>query len=197
MQMKQLFLISLSLLFLVGCNTKNTTPAQPVPEPPSVEIVTNFFPVTTFIKGQILDIKRGGTNPVNIITENQKTDSSWLKMDELDNQFSDFLTPLIDTANLSNLFSEKKFLDQTLNAYTFTYDAKAALPDSFSLLRWDVYVKPDDNKVKRIYMIKKAGVGIEKQLTWEADNWAKIVTLKTAADGNTSIVKEQTIKWRF
>ncbi|MEO5944054.1 MAG: hypothetical protein ABIP30_00925 [Ferruginibacter sp.] len=195
--MKQLFFISISIILLGACSTKNTTPAQPISESPVVEVVTNFFPVTTFIKGQILDIKKGGTNPVNIITENQKTDSSWLKMDDLDDQFSDFLTPLIDTANLSTLFSEKKFLDQSLNAYTFTYDAKATLPDSFNLLRWDVYIKPDDNKVKRIYMIKKAGVGIENQLTWEADNWAKIVTLKTAADGNTSIVKEQMIKWKF
>ncbi|MEO7047259.1 MAG: hypothetical protein ABI091_18300, partial [Ferruginibacter sp.] len=179
--MKQLFLIPLGIIFLSACNTKSATPAQPVPESPTIEIVTNFFPVTTFIKGQILDIKKGGTNPVNIITQNQKTDSTWLKMDEIDDQLSDFLTPVIDTVNMSSLFSEKKFLDQTLNAYTFTYDAKGPLPDSLNLLRWDVYVKPDDNKVKRIYMIKKAGDGIEKQLTWEADNWAKIVTLKTAA----------------
>ncbi|MBS1495562.1 MAG: hypothetical protein JSU03_13490 [Bacteroidetes bacterium] len=192
------FLILVSILFLVSCHSQpgNTT-TTPKVQSPTVEIVSNFFPVTTFIKGQIHDIRQDGANPIRYTTIHQVTDSSWLKMPELDTAFADFLTPLIDTANLISLFTEKKFLDQDLNAYTFSYDAKAALPDSMNLLRWDVYVNPESNKVKRIYLVKKAGAGIEKQLTWEADNWAKIVTLKTTNDGTTTIEKEQTIKWKF
>ena len=36
-------------------------------------------------------------------------------------EFELFLFPVIDSTNLNNLFTESKFLDQTINAFTFTY----------------------------------------------------------------------------
>lgn len=156
-----------------------------------------FFPVTSFIKGQILDIRSNAANPLKIITMRYHRDSSWLKMEDLQTELAPFLQPLIDTGNLTGMFLEKKFLDQTLDAYTFTYDPIKILPDSMHLLHWDVYVKPADGRVTRIYMLKKIDSVTQQQLTWETGKWSKIVTLKNTLAGNTEIEKEQMIIWNF
>lgn len=195
--MKQIIFYSIAILLFTACN--NNHEHIPVSNDVSIQDSTtaNFFPVTRFLKGQIREIKTGGTNPLSIVTIDKHTDSSWLKIEDLDKEFAPFLEPVIDTANLASLFTEKKFLDQTLNAFTFTYDAKGVLPDSMQLLHWDIYVTPESNKVKRIYLVKKLSADTQQQLTWVTDEWAKIVTIKSLPEGNTIIEKEQTIKWRF
>lgn len=156
-----------------------------------------FFPVTDYIKGQISDIQKGGVNPIKYVTISNLTDSSWLKMEDLAMEVSPFLEIVIDTSNLSHLFSEKKFLDQTISAYTFTYDPQDQLPDTFLLKHWDVYVDPVTNKVKRIYMVKKTDDNKIVQLTWQSDKWCKIVTIAPDKTGKTSVEKDILIKWDF
>ncbi|MEJ7627355.1 MAG: hypothetical protein WKF35_10865 [Ferruginibacter sp.] len=156
----------------------------------------SFFPVSNYIKGQLIEIKNGGINPVKYITVNDHTDSSWIKMEELSKETAPFLEDNIDTANLVSFFSEKKFLDQTLNAYTFTYDPIGKLPDNISLRHWDVYVDPVSNRVKRIYIIKSKG-DHTTQLTWQSDEWCKIVFIVTDKNGKSSVEKDVLIKWDF
>jgi hypothetical protein len=128
---------------------------------------------------------------------NNVNDSSWIKMEDLDKEVALFLEPQIDTTNMVSLFSEKKFLDQTINAYTFTYDPSGQLPDTFMLQRWDVYVDAVTNKVKRIYMVKKLSDTKTVQLTWQSDKWCKIVTIATDKEGKASVEREVLIKWDF
>ncbi|MEO6537529.1 MAG: hypothetical protein ABIT07_11215 [Ferruginibacter sp.] len=144
----------------------------------------------------MLDIKKNAANPLKIIKYGTHTDSSWLKMEDLQHEFSGFLNPIIDTGNLVSLFSEKKFLDQDLDAYTFTYDPMGKLPDTMPLLHWDVYVRPTDGKVTRIYMLKRIDALTRQQLTWQTGNWSKIITLKTSA-GREVIQKEEMIIWNY
>lgn len=125
-----------------------------------------------------------------------RTDSSWLKAENFEKEMAAFLEIEIDTSNLKDLFSEKRFLDQTLNAYTFTYDPKSTLPDSLALQHWDVYVDPTTNKVKRIYLITKNNDRKQRQLTWQSDKWCKIITIVTDKD-NSVVEKEVLIKWDF
>ena len=51
--------------------------------------VSFFFPVTNYIQGQIFDIKKNASvNPLKITNINNKVDSSWLKMENLDKEFT-------------------------------------------------------------------------------------------------------------
>ena len=88
-------------------------------------------------------------------------------------------------------------MDQTIDAFTFTYEPKSKLPDSITLEHWDVYIDPTTSKVRRIYMLKNAGEGKTRQLTWQGDKWCKIVDLNTKADGTSTIEKEVKITWDF
>lgn len=193
MKFFNLFLIS-TLVFL-GCNNASTK-TEPVIVHEQPERIA-FFPVTDYIKGQLIDIREKGVNPKMFITQNNKQDSSWVKMEDMSLVVSDFLKPVIDSTNLSSFFTEKKFLDQSIDAFTLTYDPAKQLPDTFQLQHWDVYVDPETNKVKRIYLLKKMADHKTLQLTWQSDKWCKIVTIDDDSTGRSVVEKEVMIKWDF
>ncbi len=156
-----------------------------------------FFPVTSYIKGQLYEIKNGDQNPLKYVTVNNKKDSAWIKVEDLEKEIIDFLSPEIDSVNLISLFSETRFVDQTLDAITLTYDPIKPLPDSFSLRHWDIYIDPNSEKIRQVYLLKKLSGNKIQQLRWIAGKSCNIKTIVENADGTPSIEKEITIKWSF
>lgn len=188
-------LISIAII-LLSCNNSSTTPVIPVNTDTVVK--QKFFPVTSFLKGEIYIIKSDGINPKKYTTINNHTDSVWLKIEDIDAEVSEFLHPEIDSAGLITLFTEKNFLDQSINAFTFTYDAtNPPLPDSMQLQHWDVYIDPNTNSVKRIYMVKQVNKNKMLQLTWVSKQWCKITTIVSDESGVSKIEKEEKISWDF
>jgi hypothetical protein len=189
------FLFASIYLLLSACNNssnKNTTS--------SVGADTlqkqRFFPVTTYIKGQLYNIKEKGINPIKYTTIGDKKDSVFLKVESWEQEMAEFLSPVIDSTNLNTLFVEKSFKDQSLDAITFTYDAVKKLPDSLSLTGWTVYVNPETGNVKRIYLTKTKD-NHTVQLTWNSDKNCKMVYLLTNEKGEFTIEKEVLISWDY
>ena len=192
--MKLYFLIlSSALLCACGNNSSEIKPTavSKVEEEPS------FFPVTSYLKGQLYDIKAKGVTPIKYTTINNRTDSVMVKLDSLNILCKEFLQPEIDSTNLINFFTESKFLDQTVDAFTFTYDAKKNIPDSIQLIHWDVYVEPETSKVRRVYITKKGDSNKTLQLTWQSNQWFKIVTIISNKDGTSTVEKEEKISWDY
>jgi len=188
------------LLTLLSCNhdkkndsTEKTTESGPLAQ----ETKTAFFPVTNFLNGQIAEIKRRGINPLKTTIKNNQKDSIWIKQENMTAEFAPFLSPVIDSTNLYGMFNEKNFLDQTIDAFTFTYDPVKPLPDTFLLQHWDVYVDPRSNTVTRIYMLKKTTDHKTLQLTWQTNKSCKMVTISADPAGNDHVEQEVTIKWDF
>lgn len=190
--MMKLFILAFIILF-ASCKQSKKNVVPETVEIVKEEVPENFFPVTDYIKGQISELKSDGINPLILTSNGNLTDSSWLKVDSFNIVFKDFLTPVIDTANLKPFFKESKFLDLSIPAYTWTYDPIKDLPDSISIKHWDVYVNPETSKVDRIFIKKSMPGNIQLQLTWVANQYAKIVSIKD----NNIIEKDITIKWRF
>lgn len=186
-----LFLAIPVLLFSCNDDPKATTAT------PGQEEAPDFFPVTSYIKGQIAEIKSASINPLKIVTANNKIDSTWLKVETMDSAFAEFLSPEIDSTNMSQWFKESKFLDRTLNTYTFTYEPAKELPATISLIRWDVYVNPETGRVARIYIEKSGNNKQDIQLSWQSNGSSKIVYISTDASGKPAIEKEELIKWNF
>lgn len=193
--MKFLFLLFNVSFAFVSCT--NSTKTADDPFVTAKDTISNFFPVTSYIKGEIYNIKKSGINPMKYVSIKDKTDSAWLKMEELDAEVQEFLTPEIDSTNLISLFSEKSFLDRSINAVTLTYDPINTLPDSMHLRHWDVYINPTTNKIKRVYMVKEIDKNKTLQLTWVNDQWCKITTIVTDEKGNLKIEKEVKLFWDF
>lgn len=189
-----MFLV-LFIAFLFGCNDSSKQQAEHTIV--QSEDSQAFFPVTSYLKGQILDIKSLGVNPLKITTQAGKIDSSWVKMEALDSVVAIFLQPEIDSVNMAAYFKENKFHDKTLNSYTFTYEPKQVLPDTLTLRRWDVYVDPQSGKVRKIYLEKQLAGNRNVQLNWQADYGCKIVWFANNGKGEQSLEKEETIKWNF
>ncbi len=186
--------ICILVTLIISCN-------RPVEQSPGIvkdeQETPNFFPVTNYIHGQIEALKSTGINPIKIDSSANGKDTSWLKVEEFPTAFQEFLRPVIDSNNLTNHFIESKFEDKTIDSYTFTYTAKPALPDSITLQRWDVYISPANNTVKRIFMVKKMSNQIELQLTWQSGQGCKTVAIFTDAKGNQTVRSVQTINWNF
>jgi hypothetical protein len=193
--MTRYFLIAAATLLLNACNNggekATAAPVATVQEKPS------FFPVTAYLKGQIREIKERGITPVKYVTINNHTDSVFVTFAQLDEVLKEFLHPEIDSANLIPFFTESKFLDQSINAFTFTYEPKPPVPDSVLLTHWDVYIEPEVSKVKRIYLVKKGGANKTLQLTWQSNEWCKTTTIVSNPDGTSAVEKEEKISWVY
>lgn len=196
MQKLLFILILLSSLFFSACHsTKN----QVITSTIDTGDVQSIFPVTNFLKGQLLQIDSMEITPLKTVTIDGKTDSSWLKRSDIRPAVASFLTPWIDSATMSSLFSEKAFLDQTINSYTFSYDPKVKLPDSIHLTHWDVYMSPQTNKVTRIYMVKEKmenDTDVTTQFTWFSNKWFSIRTI-SQSPGKKPEIKEEKMVWDF
>lgn len=179
-------------LFLYSCNDSGKSTVD-IPAKPHIDTAApqKFFPLTSYLKGEIFNIKQSGINPLKYTTVNNRTDSVWLKIEELEPALHEFLNPEIDSANLISLFTEKNFMDQSIDAITLTYEPISILPDSMKLSRWDIYIDPKSNKVKRVYMIKDVDENKTLQLTWLTNQWCKIVSIVTNEKGESKIEKEE------
>lgn len=178
------------------CNSPapETKPVQN--EPKEQADSGNFFPITSYIKGQLYEIKQKGLTPKKYITVNNLTDSAWVPVDSMPAAIAEFLTPVIDTANLKPWFTEEEFFDQTLDVVTFTYSAKYNSPDSIELRNWDLYIDKETQKVKRIYLLKRKSKNNIMQLTWQSDQFCKMVYLEETGK-ETRVIKEEKITWVY
>ena len=178
-----------------GDDKKTETPAGS--QHITIDDSAGFFPVTSYIRGQIAEIASDGISPLRTVTSGKKIDSSWIKPEQLEQSFAEFLQPVIDSAGMKKYFRETSFHDQTLNSITFTYEPYTSLPANLLLRRWDVYVTPQTGKVKKIYMEKSSADQKDVKLTWESRGSCKIVYLATGAAGKSTVEKEEIIKWNF
>ncbi len=152
----------------------------------------DYFPVTSYLKGQVYEITHNNINPVMITNDGSKIDSVILKMEDFEKSIATFLDPIIDSANLKTEFKQTSFKDATLNKITFTYTPTALHPASSPLKSWNVYIDPETNQVSGLYILKKTpGVGTE-HLTWESGKKCTIQLLK-----DDMLIYERSIVWNF
>lgn len=195
MQKFSLFCLFTACFFLSACNTENKPPYTQ----PSSDDTVNIFPVTSFLKAQLRELDTLPVTPLQIVTAGGKTDSLWLKREDIRKEAIPFLSPDIDSANLHAFFTEKSFLDQTINSYTFSYDAKPSLPDSIHLTHWDVYMNPQTHLIERIYLVKEndsAGNNTTTQLIWVVNKYFSIRNI-IQAPGKEAQVNEKKMIWNF
>lgn len=196
MQKLFLFLLLVCFLFFNACHSNETL--SPVAQKNSADS-TNIFPVTSFLRAQLKELDTMPVTPLLLTIKQGKTDSTWLKRSDIRKNALPFLSPEIDSASMHTLFKENSFLDQTINAYTFSYDPKKVLPDSIHLTHWDVYMNPQTNMVERIYLVKEkdsAHQNVTTQLTWLVNKWYSVRTI-TQIPGQEAEIREEKIIWDF
>ena len=193
---KHWFASFIIVLFYSCASQKDKAPST-IQEPNQPD---SFFPVTSYIKGQIHLVDSLPITPLKITVVKGKADSIWLTKVALKSMLQPFLTPVIGETNLMPYFTETRFNDQTINAITFTYEPSQTLPDSIPLRQWSVYVDPEKSVVSKIYMVKQLkekDQNLTQQLTWQSNKSAKISTILNKADGNLELLREEEFVWNF
>jgi len=195
--MKNILFYLLALVLFSGCSNNNKEQST-VTSTDTTQIL--FFPVTSFLKGQLLQFDSLPVTPLLIITQQKKADSNWVKKENIQAFLNDFTSIEINSSNMLPYFTASKFNDQSTDAITFTYRPKKILPNSISLRHWDVYITPQTGQVRKVYMVKQVMLNNQsytKQLTWETDKSARITTILNLPDGKSNIVKDEKLIWKF
>ena len=194
--MKNIIYYFFGLIIFTGCSNNNEQFI--VTETDSTQVL--FFPVTSFLKGQMLQFDSLQLTPLYIVTQQKKVDSNWVKKENMQAILKDFISTEINSSNLLKYFTASKFNDQSTAAITFTYTPKKTLPDSIPLRQWNVYITPETGQVRKVYMVKQIKVNdstYTQQLTWETDKSARITTLLNMPDGTSDIIKDEKLIWKF
>ncbi len=195
--MKNILFYLLVLVLFSGCSSNKKEQST---QTSSDTTQVLFFPVTSFIKGQLLQFDSLQVTPLLIITQQKKVDSNWVKKENIQAFLNDFTSIEINSSNMLPYFTASKFNDQSTDAITFTYKPKKKLPNSISLRHWDVYITPQTGQVRKVYMVKQVMLNNQsytKQLTWETDKSARITTILNLPDGKSNIVKDEKLIWKF
>lgn len=155
---------------------------------------TTFFPVATFLQGQIHSVDSLKLPVSKYITFNNRTDSASISITAFNNLATEFVSPDISDSSLTKYYTETVFADQSIASVTMTYStANKALP----LQRLDVIIHADpvqNDQVKSIYMEKSYNVNdasLLKKLYWKADRNFQIITIRQTGDrpSETNVIK--------
>jgi hypothetical protein len=196
MQKFFLFFVLISPVFFSACHSDESS--QQTGTPTATE-ESHIFPVTAFLRAQLKKMDTLPITPLLIYTANGKIDSTWLKREDIRQKALPFLSPEIDSTQMHSLFAEKAFLDQTINAYTFSFDPVKKLPDSVDVVHWDVYMNAQTNAIERIYIVKEndsVGRNVTRQLTWVINKWFSTRTITQNQSGRPEVTEAKLI-WNF
>jgi hypothetical protein len=187
------FIILIFIQAAILCSCKNDK--QPASEEKKSE-EKNYFPVADYIKGQINDVDSLPSAILKKTTENNKTDSSYIKPQEFNELAQEFIMPELTKETFEKEYQQTSFVDATTQSATYTY---ATGNNELSLQRVDVLSTSTEvnNKVKSVYMekrINKNDTLIIKKLFWKANKSFRIITsIKTSAQPAT--IKQLSVVW--
>ncbi|MEP7079362.1 MAG: hypothetical protein ABI784_01475 [Ginsengibacter sp.] len=184
----------LIIIILFSCQSSSVKNQQ------SPEEKVEVFPVTDFLLGQVNEIAVMPVTLLKITNQGNHQDSQWISRDSIHKLSIPFLFPVIDSAHFNKNYSAHSFLDQTVNAFTFTYDAIKSSSDTFPLTHVDVYIDPESRKVQRIYMIKEKSIEGKtrtQQLTWNTQDGFMIRTIIKDANDSVARIIEEKVLWKF
>lgn len=194
--MKPSFYLLLLVILLISCQEDKKEIERT--QSKAIEEEAVFFPVTDFLKGQLVEIRERGIAPIFYQDKNGKTDSIWIKMDSLEKYVVDFTSPVIDSISLSSYYSVKKFYDQTLGSITLTYEANSVLREKNPWLSWNIYIEPEKGTVEKIYLVKFIAPNKKLLLNWNGKTQCSITGVEE--DETTKRVKvfrKEILKWKY
>ena len=177
-----------TIIFLSAC--KNNTPQE--------EKDASFFPVVSFIKGQIINIDTSLYRIVKVETVDTIKQTTYIKREDFRKYAKDFLElPDISSSKYKDDYQETKVFDDVLNQVILSY---TTTDDENSVRREDVMLNPTNesgnSEVKNIIIntLEQAkDSSIEKNMVWYAGKRFTIITKVQKANQPEKIKKLEVI----
>lgn len=187
-----------SLLILAACGGKQQSSepsADAFENMDTSHVFPTFFPVNSFIRGEIEMLKQQNKKIIRVQKPKGVTDSVEINFTDWEKEMNVLLSPPIDSTALSVYFIENKFLDQSIGSITLTYDTSENIPDSIPWKNWIVYINPEDQQVNRIYLVKKNGTHMVDQITWVPGKFCKWITINSDPNCKLNKTDEKMFIW--
>jgi hypothetical protein len=159
------------------------------------KISPTFFPVQSFILGEVEMLKKENKKIIRVDKPKGIADSINVPFTEWENDMKMLFSPVLDSNSLSSYFVENKFLDQSIDAITLTYEPNQSKPDSMPWKNFYVYINPGTQQINRIYLVKKNGAHTIDQITWVPGKFCKRVTLNEDPNCKLNKTEEQMFIW--
>jgi hypothetical protein len=154
----------------------------------------SYIDVTGYMNGQL---KYFDTVPFAFLKLTRKdtvfTDSQYIRKEQVQQIVKQFLVKEIEKGNFEENFEETTFADATLQMVTITYSANNKKP---GVERIDVYVNPEEEKIRQLYMVRKKEQGdstVNQQLLWRHNKSFTLITSVTNAAKQEKTVTEKII----
>ena len=162
------------------------------------ENAPDFFPVSSFLKGQVKNVDTSLYRIVKIETVNGRTDTSYLKREDFGKVAQDFtLLPDIGSDKYYDDYEETQMYDDAWQSFILTYITKE---DENEIQRADVVLgranEEGTNDVKNIIVRtiqNKGNTSIEKNMVWYVDQKFIIITKTNSKDQPEKINKLEVI----
>jgi len=159
-----------------------------------------FFPVVSFIKGQVKDIDTSLYRIIKIETTDNRIDTQYIKREDFKTYAKDFTSlPDISSEKIKDDYTETKTYDDVLKSFILTYTTD--VKDN-EIQKEDVMIdpEPDENgnsKVKSIIIDEWPNHGdtiIHKSLLWQTNKRFLVVT-KIDAPGAPEKITRLEVVW--
>ena len=177
-------------VFIFSCKSKPVKPKVPAAE---------FFPVTSYLKGQVAMLDTSFYSFYKVETINGKIDTLSIRNKDVKLYAKDFTDlPDIGTSSIKDDYVIDNLYDDMLECFVFTFSTKQNYP----VKREDVVLEPQPNEQNK-NDIKSIFVQVEQQdkdtivnknLFWVANSNFKIITTKKLGDQPPQ-TKTVTIFW--
>lgn len=154
----------------------------------------NFMDVAGYLKGQLAYLD---TVPLALLKTTLRdtiyTDSVFIQKNQLLSLVTPYLSSQLEKGSFENSFEETSFADATINTITLTYNA---LDKNLPIQRIDVYVNPETEQIKRIYLVRqeqKKDTSVSQQLIWRHNAGCTLIT--TSQTKQQELIRNEKISW--
>jgi hypothetical protein len=163
------------------------------------ENAAEFFPVSSFLKGQVKNVDTSLYRIIKIETENGRSDTSFIKREDFGKMADDFTRlPDIGSDKYYDDYEETQMYDDALESFILTYTTKE---EENEVQRADVMLgranEEGTNDVKNIIVRtvqNKGNTSIEKSMVWYVDQKFIIIT-KTFTKDKPEKIKKLEVIW--
>jgi hypothetical protein len=198
MYFKKLLYSLLCVMMFFSCTQPEkteTTDANAFENMDTTKVLPTFFPVQTFILGEIETLSKSNSVITRVERNNEVPDSTKITLKEWKEIANALFYPAIDSLSLSSHFIENKFLDQSIGSITLTYEPNKNKPDSIPWENWNVYIHPENQEISRLFLVKKIGNNQIEQITWIPGKFCKVVMINEDPLCKLNKTKEQMFYW--
>jgi hypothetical protein len=183
-----------------SATTDNTTTASAADSSSRHDTATvsqPFFPVASYIGGQVHFVDSLQLPVTKSVTVNHKTALTSLSDAEFHKLALQFRQPDISDLSIKKYYRESSYEDQSIGSVIINYTCTNA---ALELQKIDLIIHPDPiagDKIKTIYMEKQRQAGdtiIRQKLYWRADHNFQIITEKQV-HSTTLPVEQVKVVW--